>query len=141
MEWLKTFNSDYAEAVQALTPFVLGFVSFLYYSVFKESVLKSIKDNEKQLNDAELMIQPVFWTFGKKYKILAVHKYQKSDDISGYKHVGQNSRPDQWKKLIDINPSFCGLRYHVIPKNKDDILTVVISRNGSEKWRTIDFNK
>ena len=134
MNWLKTFNDNYAQAIQALTPFVLGVLSFIYYKIYKESQLKE--------GDAASMVKPVFWTLGDKYKILAVNKYEKNEEASsGYVHLGQNSRPDQWKKLIDIKSSFLNLRHDVLPKNNDDILTVVISRNGSEKWKTIMFNQ
>ena len=91
--------------------------------------------------DAASIVKPVFWTLGKKYKIFATHKFKESDDISGYKHLSQNSRPDQWKKLINIKNTFLWLRFKVTPSNSDDILRIVISRNGKEKWRTINFNK
>ena len=133
MDWLKQFNSDYANAVQAITPVVLGFVSWIYYKLYKESKL-----NE---GDAASIVGPVFWTLGDKFKILAVHKYEVSDDISGYRHVSQNSRPDQWQELIEVRRSILGLRHEVVPKGKKDILTVIISRNGKEKWRVIQFNK
>ena len=130
---LKDFNKYYASAVSAITPFVLGIISYLYYKIYKKSKLKE--------GDAASEVKPIFWTFGKKYKILAVHKFEKSDDISGYKHLSQNSRPDQWIKLVTIKDTFFHLRFKVTPNNPSDILTIVISRNGSEKWRTINFNK
>jgi len=34
-----------------------------------------------------------------------------------------------------------GFKYEVIPKDKEDILSVVISRDGKERWKTINFNK
>lgn len=132
MEWLKVFNNSYAQAIQALTPFVIGFISWSYFKLYKES-----KINE---GDAASMIKPVFWTIGKNYKILAVHKFEISDDLSGYKHIGQNSRPDQWEKLIKIKSNYCNLRHEVEPVNPSDILTIVISRNGKEKWRSIPFH-
>ena len=39
MDWLKQFNNDYANAVQAITPIVLAFVSWMYYKLYKESKL------------------------------------------------------------------------------------------------------
>jgi len=131
--FIKDFNRDYASAFSAITPFALGVISWIYYKIYTESKLKE--------GDAASIIKPVFWTLGKKYKILAVHKFEKSDDISGYKHLSQNSRPDKWKKLIDIKNTFLWLRFKVTPNNFSDILTIVISRNGREKWRTINFNK
>ena len=134
MNWLRSFNDNYSGAVQALTPILLAIISFAYYKIYKERQLKE--------GDAASIIKPIFWSFGRKYKIFAVHKYEKSDhDVSGYKHLGQNSRPDQWKKLINIKSSFFNLRHEVLSKDKDDILTVIISRNGSEKWKTIMFNQ
>jgi len=133
MEWLKQFNSDYANAMQAITPIIIGLVSWVYYKLYKESKL-----NE---GDAANIVNPIFWTFGNKFKILAVHKFEASDDISGYKHISQNSRPDQWKKLIEVKKSIFGLKHEIIPKEKSDILTVIISRDGTEKWKAIHFNK
>ena len=72
---------------------------------------------------------------------MAVHKYEASDDISGYRHISQNSRPDQWQKIIEIRKSFLGLRHEVVPADKKDVLDVVISRDGKEKWKVIPFNK
>ena len=133
MSWLQNFNNNYANAMQALTPIILGVISFVYYKLYKE----------RQLNegDAATIIKPKFFSFGKKSKILAVHKYEKSNDVSGYKHLGQNSGPDQWQKLIKIKSSFCNLWHEIIPYNRRDILTVIISRNGKEKWKSIYFNK
>lgn len=131
--WLQTFNDSYSGAVQALTPFILAIVSFVYYKLIKERELKE--------GDAASEVGSVFWTFGRRLKILAVHQYEKSDDVSGYRHLGQNSRPDQWEKIISIQSSFCNLKHKIVPKNKDDVLTVIISRNGKEKWKVMSFNK
>ncbi|MGZ4970371.1 MAG: hypothetical protein ACXV8O_18695 [Methylobacter sp.] len=133
MDWLKQFNSDYASAVQAITPFVLGVISWVYFRLYKESKL-----NE---GDAASIVKPVFWTFGDKFKILAVHKYEASNDISGFRHVSQNSRRDQWQELIEIRKSFLGLRHEIVPRDEMDILDVVISRDGMEKWKVIPINK
>jgi hypothetical protein len=134
LEFLQDFNKNYASAIQALTPFVIGLVSWIYYKIYTESKLKE--------GDAASYVKPVFWSLGKKYKIFAVHKYEKTDeDQAGYIHKSQNMRSDQWKKLILIKSSFLGLRHEIIPKDKDLILTVIISRNGKEKWKLIDFNK
>lgn len=119
--------------MQAITPIIIGLVSWIYYALYKESKL-----NE---GDAASIVSPIFWTFGDKFKILAVHKFEASDDISGYRHISQNSRPDQWQKLIEIEKSLFGLKHEIIPREKSDILTVVISRNGTEKWKVIHFNK
>lgn len=86
------------------------------------------------------IIKPNFFSLRKQWKILAVHEFQQSNDISGYKHLGQNSRPDQWQKLIEIKTKFLFWHY-ISPINLSKILTVVISRDGKEKWKTISFNK
>lgn len=135
--WLEIFNNKYATGVQALTPFVIGIFSFLAYRIFKLSISKPANAEE---SDASSEVSPIFWTFGKKYKILAVHKFKKSDDVSGYTHISQNSRPDQWNELINIK-SFLNLRFQIMPKNTNDILTIIISRNAKEKWKSINFNK
>lgn len=136
---LETFNNKYATAVQALTPIIIGIISFFGYRIFKFAISRPAKATG---SDASSMVSPVFWSFGDNYKILAVHQFEKSDDVSGYKHLGQNSRPDQWKKLIVIKLNFLKLRHEIIPKNEDDdILTVVISRDGKEKWKSVNFNK
>jgi hypothetical protein len=134
LDWLKNFNNSYSGAVQALTPIILGVISFVYYKIYKERQLKE--------GDAASIIKSKFWSLGRKFKILAVHKFEKSNqDVSGYKHLGQNSRPDQWRDIIDIKSSFFKLRHEVVPKNRNDILTVIISRDGKEKWKVIQFNK
>ena len=133
IDWLKNFNDHYANAIQALTPIVLGFVSFTYYKVYKERQLKE--------GDAASMVKPKFFSFGRKFKILAVHQFEKLTNTPGYRHLGQNVRPDEWGKLINIKSSFLNLFHEISLKNKDDILTVVISRDGKEKWKTMDFNK
>ena len=135
MNWatIKSFNHDYAAAVQALTPFVIGIISWAYFKLYKESKLSQ--------GDTASIVKPVFWTFGDKFKILAVHKYSISNDPSGYKHESQNSRPDQWQILIEIQRSYFSMRHEVVPKSRDDILAVIISRNGTEKWKVIQFNK
>jgi hypothetical protein len=131
---LKEINLNYANAIQALTPIMLGVISWIYYKLYKEKHLKE--------GDASYSVSPKFWSIGEKYKILAVHKYEKADDdVSGYKHLSQNSRPDQWNKLIVIKSSFLNLRHEVTPINSEDILDVIVSRNGTEKWRVIKFNR
>jgi hypothetical protein len=134
LELLKTFNSDYANAVSAITPFVLAIASWLYFKVYAES--------KQEKGSASEMVGPVFWALGNKYKVLACHQYAASDqDVSGYKHLGQNSRPDQWQKLIRFESRFFNLRHEIIPIDSSLILTAIVSRDGKEKWRSISFNK
>lgn len=85
-------------------------------------------------------IDPAFWTLGQKFRISAVHQYLPSDDPSGYTQI-QLSRPDQWKALITIKSHLYNLRHTVCPVNKEDVLAVVISRDGKENEKIIYFNK
>ena len=85
-------------------------------------------------------IKSVFYTFGKKYKVTCVHEFVPADRSSGYiSH--QHSRPEQWNKFIDIKTSLCGLRHHVIPKDTEKILTVVICKTPFSKEKMIHFNR
>ncbi|MFC1538739.1 hypothetical protein ACFL6H_04885 [Candidatus Latescibacterota bacterium] len=131
--YLKVFNDSYSNAVIAIAMTIGAILAYLYKRTYEES--------KKDEGDASLIVKPIFWTFGRKYKILAVHKYEQSNSSSsGYVDKGQNSRPDQYLKLIRIE-SFFNLRFSIEPINEDDILIVVISRNGKERWRTIHFNQ
>jgi hypothetical protein len=85
-------------------------------------------------------IKPIFWSYGKKYKILAVHLYLPSEDPSGYiQH--QHSRPDQWVKLISINSSFMNCRHKITPVSDTDVLAIIISRDGQENHKVLNFNR
>ncbi|MDD4290540.1 MAG: hypothetical protein PHH83_04735 [Patescibacteria group bacterium] len=104
LNFLRDINENYANTIQALTPFIIGIVSFAYYKIYQESKIKN--------GDAANIVSSKFvnWWW-QKYKILAVHQYEKSDDVSGYRHLGQNSREDQYNKLIKIKKSgFLGIK-------------------------------
>lgn len=94
----------------------------------------------RTLTNTSPYIDPTFWTFGKKFRVAAVHKYLPSADSSGYKQI-QHSRPDQWKTLVGIRSSILNLRHTVFPIDKEDVLSVVISRDGKENEKIISFNK
>jgi len=111
-------------AIMALSPLLFKIASF-------------VRSEEK--GDANSIVSPRFFSL-RGYKILAVHQYEQSDDVSGYKHLGQNSRKDQWEKLIRIERRFRCF-YRIAPIDPSHILTVVISRDSKEKWRTVFFNK
>ena len=128
----KEFNDSYSNGIIAIIVLLGATIGWAYKNIYKES--------KRSSGDAASIVGPVFWTLGKKYKILAVHEFEKSKDISGYKDLGQNSRPDQWGKHIEIKSQF-RLRHLVKQKNPRSILEVIISRNGKEKWRSITFNK
>lgn len=85
-------------------------------------------------------IDPTFWTLGRKFRVTAVHKYLRSDHPSGYDQT-QHSDSDQWQALITIKSNLCNLRHTVLPANKEDVMAVVISRNGKENEKIIYFNK
>ena len=84
--------------------------------------------------------KPTFWTLGKKFRITAVHQYLPSDDASGYTQI-QNSRPDQWGKLITIKSTCFNLRHRIVPNEASSILAVIISRDGVEREKVISFNR
>ena len=93
--WIRIFNDSYSNAVIAIIAILGATIGWIYKNIYKESKMKD--------NDAAYIVKPVFYALGRKYKILAVHQYQVDDDAaSGFKHLKQNSRTDQWKKLIEI---------------------------------------
>lgn len=107
----------------------VGYTSIKIFSAIRQTIAS-----------ASPHVDPTFWTFGQKFRITAVHKYWPSDDASGYTQI-QHSRPDQWKKLITIKSQLFDLRHTVCVVNKEDILAVVISRDGKENEKIIYFNR
>jgi hypothetical protein len=93
----------------------------------------------RKLSKNSTRVSPTFWTLRKKFRIDTVHKYVPSDDTSGYKQY-QHSRPDKWSKLIEVK-SILNLRHTVTPLDKNDVLVVLISRDGKENEKLIYFNK
>lgn len=94
----------------------------------------------KRISKESVYVSPAFWSFGKKYRITAVHKYFPSDDAAGYRQV-QHSRPDQWQTLIGIESNFMNCRHKIIPNDATDVLAVIISRDGVETEKVINFNR
>ncbi|GAB1411239.1 hypothetical protein MASR1M90_23930 [Desulfovibrionales bacterium] len=140
---LRTINDHYAQAILALTPLIFLIFGYVGNKFLKNFDALKIYINKKNESDefSGKAISGSFFTFGRKFRILAVHQYIKDDGSpSGYKHERQLSRPDQWSEVISIKSKF-NLYHKVIAKNKDDILDIVISRNGKENWRVISFNK
>jgi hypothetical protein len=111
---------------------LLGAVGYTIHGLSKSIISWFRKEN--------VYVGSMFWTLEKKYRVTALHKYEPSNDISGYRQI-QHSRPDQWRKLIQIKSSLFGLRHVVVPLNKDDVLAVIISRNGQEIEKVINFNR
>lgn len=85
-------------------------------------------------------IGPVFYSLGKNYSVTAVQEYVPSSDASGYKQI-QHSRPDQWRKLININTNLFGLRHKVISLDPSAHLAVVIRPYKKSGEKHILFNR
>lgn len=139
--------SDWVSSLTSAEQWAFGIVAVLIVGIVSQWVgqrvshsLAIVREGRAQAN-ATAIAFPKFWSFTRQYKILAVHKYQASNDVSGFTHLSQNSRPDQWRQLIKIQPTFLGFRYEVTPLNSADFLDVVISRDGREQWKVISFNK
>jgi hypothetical protein len=130
---IKNFNNNYANAASFFLALIATIIAGYFYGIYKESQLKQ--------GDASSIISNVFYGLNKKCKILAVHEYIRSNSASGYNHIAQNSRPDQYLKLIKIEKSFLNFKYKILPIDSTKILTVIISRNGKEKWKSIHFNQ
>jgi hypothetical protein len=128
--WLTTLSSS--------EQWAFGIAAMLFVGVVSQWVGQRLNHSFALARERK---KPVFFSLGPRYKILAVHRYEVSDDVSGYRHLGQNSRPDQWQKLVTIESSVFGFRHKVIPIESQDILDVVISRDGKEQWKVIPFNK
>lgn len=130
MEWLKNFNNNYANAVAALTPFVIGLVSWIYYRVYKESQLK---------NAGTMYISPVFWSFRERHRVDTVKRFELTDDRKNYKEIETLYTPESWGEYIEVKRAF--FRTKIVPKNSSDILAVTIKRKPHENWKVIYFNR
>ena len=130
MEWLKSFNDNYANAVSALTPFVIGVVSWLYYSVYKESKTK---------NAGTVYVPPVFWSFRQKYRIDTLKRFELTEDMKNYKEIETLYTPESWGQYIEVKR--IGLKTQIVPKNASDILAVTLKRRPHENWKVIYFNR
>lgn len=130
MDWLKTFNDNYANAVAALTPLVIGVVSWLYYSVYKESKTK---------NSGTIYVAPDFWSFRQKHRIDTLKRFELTEDKKNYKEIETLYTPESWGQYIDVKR--CGFKTEVVPKDSSDILAVTIKRKPYENWKVIYFNR
>jgi len=88
--WLKNFNSDYATAISALTPFVIGFFSWLYYGIYKEAKTK---------NMGVLYIKNKFWAFRENYMIDTVKTFEFNEDRTNYTETSTLYTKESWNKL------------------------------------------
>lgn len=130
MDLLKYFNDNYANAVAALTPFVIGFVSWLYYGVYKESQAK---------NAGVIYISPVFWGLRQNHRIDTVKRFEIVDDGKNYNELETLYTPMAWGRYIEVQRKF--FRTRIVPKNHSDILAVTIKRRPHENWKIIYFNR
>lgn len=96
MEWLKSFNDNYANEVSALTPFVIGVVSWLYYSVYKESKTK---------NAGTVYVPPVSWSFRQKYRIDTLKRFELTEDMKNYKEIETLYTPERGANTSKLNAS------------------------------------
>jgi hypothetical protein len=131
LEFLKEFNSHYANAAQVIVTVGLAWLSWMYYTFYKEAKLNQ--------GDAASMVKPAFWSIGTKYRILNVVEQIPSPTGPGYEQVSANQRRDLWEKLIRIE-SCLGIRHRVVPFDSKKCLIVIISRDGKEPWKSIHFN-
>jgi hypothetical protein len=90
--------------------------------------------------DAGPYIDPVFYSLGGKYSVVAVQEYIPSNDASGYTQI-QHSRPDQWTKLITIQTSLFGMRHKVTPLDPSAHLAVLIRPGKQSNEKLILFNR
>jgi hypothetical protein len=130
MEWLKIFNKDYANAISALTPFVIGVVSWFYYKIYKENQSKT---------QNTVYIRPVFWSLREEYRIDTLKRFKLTDDRKNYAEIETLYTPESWGEFITINRRF--LRTRIVPKNDNDILVLTIKRQPHENWKIIYFNR
>lgn len=129
LKWLENFNNNYANAIQTI---------LLIFSLIGNVILFFIANKKKNTTSS---VKNIWFSISDKFRISAVHKYEKSnEDLSGYRHISQNSRSDQWKKLIEVRRKNIFWLY-IVPVDPTDILEVVISRNGKEINKVIEFNK
>lgn len=130
MEWLQTFNDNYANAIAALTPFVIGAVSWIYYSVYKESKTK---------NSDTVYVTPAFWSLRQKHRIDTLKRFKFAEGRKNYDEIETLYTPESWGEYIKVK--HCCFRTEVVPKNASDILAVTIKRRPHENWKVIYFNR
>lgn len=130
MEWLKHFNGNYANAVTALTPFVIGFVSWFYYGIYKENWAK---------NAGTIYISPVFWSLRENHRIDTVKRFKLSADKNQYEDMETLHTPQTWSEYVTVRRNL--FRTEIVPRNRSDILAATIKRRPHEAWKIIYFNR
>lgn len=129
-EWLKCFNDNYANAVSALTPFVIGVVSWFYYSIYKEAQTRGV---------GAIYISPVFWSLRDRHRIDTVKRFQLTADKKNYEELETLYTPQSWGQHIKSVRN--GFRTEIIPNDSAAILAVTIKRKPYENWKIIYFNR
>lgn len=130
MEWLKIFNDNYANAVSAFTPFVIGVVSFIYYGIYRESQLK---------NKGQVYISPTFWSLRENHRIDTLKRFKLTDDKKNYQEIETLYTPESWGKYIEVKRQL--FKTTIIPRNESEILVLTIKRKPNENWKIIYFNR
>lgn len=130
LEWLKIFNNDYANAVAAMTPLVIGVVSWIYLGIYK--------DSQSKKEDA-IYIKPKFWSLRADHRIDTVKRFGLTADCKNYNELDTLYTPQSWSQYIDIKRSM--FQTEIVPKSKDDILIVTLKRWPHERWKLIHFNR
>jgi hypothetical protein len=82
-------------------------------------------------------IKPTFWGLSKNFYITTVLEFSPDDSPAGYTQK-QYSRPDLWNIKVE-KVSYFFFFHKIVPKNKDDILSVMVRKKGKEKM--INFNR
>ncbi|WP_332400546.1 hypothetical protein [Vibrio metschnikovii] len=82
-------------------------------------------------------IKPNYFGLSKDFYITTVLEFFPDDSPAGYNQK-QYSRPDLWEIKVEIVSHFVFF-HKIVPKNKDDILSVMVRKNGKEKM--VNFNR
>jgi hypothetical protein len=132
--WLENAFADLVQHAQhPLFPLIIGLVVLAYAS----ALIWTGRSPERKMI---LAVSPAFWCWGRRFKIDAVHELVPDDTGgSGWRKLGQNSREDQWQRLIEVESSWLNTRHVVRPLVSDRQLTVVISRDGKERPHHVEF--
>lgn len=130
MDWLKEINDNYANAVSALTPFVIGMVSWFYYRIFVESQTRTTNT---------IYISPSFWSPKQNHRIDTVKRFRLTQDTTGYEEIETLYTQESWSRIIEIRRRW--FRTTIVPRDDKAILIVTIKRHPHEHWKNMYFNR
>jgi hypothetical protein len=130
LAWLKDFNSNYAGAMQAMTPVVIGVVSWFYYSVYREAQTRS---------DKTIYVGPSFWSLRAKHRIDTVKRFELTPDRKNYVELETLYTPQSWSQHIFIQRA-C-FKTTVSANDPAAILIVTLKRKPHENWKLIHINR